>query len=107
MNPESFEQVDVPVDVVDAHARFLEAGTRIPVEFVDGSPVSVVSPEFFEVAIADTAPPARGPADSTWKAARLANRVEVMAPQFIRSEDSIRLNLADMNYRDRAKARAG
>jgi len=107
MNPETFDQVAVPVDVIGAQAKFLEAGMRIPVEFIEGRSVSVVLPDFVEVAIADTAPPVRGQTDGAWKPARLSNGIDVMVPQFIRGGDSIRLNLAEMKYMDRAKAKAG
>ena len=44
MNPETFEQVGVPVAVIGPQARFLLADMRVPVEFVEGQPVSGSSP---------------------------------------------------------------
>ena len=57
MNPDTYEQVDLPVTVVGPQAKFLEAGMSLPVEFVEGRAVSVVFPDILEVSIADTAPP--------------------------------------------------
>jgi elongation factor P len=105
MNPESYEQVDLPVAVVGPQAKFLEAGMSLPVEFIEGRAVSVVFPDILEVSIADTAPPLHGQQDSTWKPARLANGVEIMVPPFVKTGDCIRLNLVEMKYMDRAKAR--
>jgi elongation factor P len=105
MNAESYEQVDLPVAVIGAPAKFLEAGMSLPVEFIEGRAVSVVFPDVLEVSIADTAPPQHGQQDSTWKPARLANGVEIMVPPFVKTGDSIRLNLAEMKYMDRARAK--
>src|SRR4029077_13649568 len=56
MNPETYEQVEIPVALVGPQAAFLESGMRLAVEFVEGQPVSVLMPEILEVRIADTAP---------------------------------------------------
>jgi elongation factor P len=103
MNPETFEQVAVPVPLLGEQARFLAPELRLPVEFVDGKPVSVQFPEILESRIADTAPPAHAQQDSTWKAARLENGVEILVPQFVKSGDVIRLDVRNLRYVDRAK----
>jgi elongation factor P len=105
MNPETFEQVEVPVAAIGEQARFLEPGMRVPVELVEGRPVSVVLPDCLDVVIAETAPPVHGQPDSIWKPARLANGVELTVPPFIKSGDAIRVNLVEMKYMDRAKAK--
>src|SRR5438105_51877 len=73
MDPENYEQVEIPSQAVGPQVRFLEQGMRLPVEFINGQPVSVVFPDVVEVAIADTAPPIHGQTDGAWKPARLAN----------------------------------
>lgn len=106
MNPENYEQTEIPAALVGPRAGFLDAGLRLPVDFVDGRPVHVLFPDMIEVRIADTAPPLHQQADSAYKPARLANGVEVMVPQFIKSGDLIRLDLNTMKYMDRAKTDA-
>ena len=44
-------------------------------------------------------------ADSAFKPAKLANGVEVMVPQFVKSGDWIRLDLAMRKYLDRARTK--
>jgi elongation factor P len=105
MNPVSYEQVEVPMTVIQEQAKFLDPSMQIPVEFVDGRAVSVVFPDFVEVRIAETAPPIHGQTDSTWKPASLNNGVQVMVPPFIKTGDMIRLSLSDMKYMDRVKAK--
>ena len=103
MNPETYEQTDIPAEVVGAQAGFLEPGMKISVEFLDGRPVNVLFPGFLEVRIADTAPPMHQQADTTFKSARATNGVEIMVPQFIKSGDVIRLDVENLKYVDRAK----
>ncbi len=104
MNPVTFEQVAVPNPVVGPQAPFLQAGMQLPVEFVEGEPVSVVFPDIIEIAVSETAPPAHGQQDNTWKTARLFNGIDVMVPQFIKPGDVIRLDAAALRYVDRAKS---
>lgn len=106
MNPLTYEQVEIPTEMIGEPAHFLEPGVRVPVDFVEDRPVGVVFPEILDVRIADTPPPSHGQADSAWKPARLPNGVEVMVPPFVKTGDSIRLNLAEMRYMDRVKARS-
>jgi elongation factor P len=103
MNPETFEQTAIPNALLGQQARFLQPEMTLPVELVEDRPVNVVFPEVLEVRIADTAPPLHNQVDSTWKTARLDNGVEVMVPQFIKTGDSIRLDVASLRYMDRAK----
>jgi elongation factor P len=103
MHPQNFDQVDIPASIIGVPVTFLAAGMQLPVEFVEGRPVSVLFPDFVEVVIDDTAPPSHGHVDATWKPARLANGAEVMVPPFVKSGDEIRLSLATMKYMDRAR----
>jgi elongation factor P len=104
MNPESFEQVTIPGSLIGEQARLLQPEMRVQVEIVEGNPVSVVFPDVLEVRIADTSPPMHAQQDSTWKTAKLETGVEVMVPQFIKTGDMIRLDVANLRYMERAKS---
>jgi elongation factor P len=104
MNPETYEQIEIAKANVGPLAGFLEAGKSVSVDFVEGRPVSVLFPDVLEVRIADTAPPLHQQQDSTFKPAKLANGVEVMVPQFIKTGDAIRLDLRTLKYMDRVKS---
>lgn len=107
MNPETYEQVAVPAAVIGEQARLLQPDMRVAVEFVEGHPVNVILPEVLEVRVADTAPPSHQQTDSVWKPARLENGLEIMVPQFIKTGDVIRLDVAELKYMDRAKGAKG
>lgn len=103
MNPDTYDQTEVPGDLVGSQAGFLTAGMRVVVEFVDGRPVTVVFPDVLEVKIADTAPASHQQQDNTFKPAKLENGVEIMAPQFVKTGDVIRLDMRTLKYMDRVK----
>jgi len=103
MNPETYEQVAVSKAVIGEQARLLQPEMRVAVEFIEGQPVNVILPEVLEVRVAETAPPSHQQTDSVWKPARLENGLEIMVPQFIKTGDVIRLDVAELKYMDRAK----
>jgi elongation factor P len=108
MNPETYEQTEVAREFVgEPQAGLLETGMKLSVEFLEGRPVSVLFPDVLEVKIVDTAPPIHQQQDSNYKPAKLANGIEVMVPQFVKTGDAIRLDVANMKYMDRAKAGRG
>jgi elongation factor P len=106
MDPENYEQIPIPAAVIGPAGKFLEPEMTVGVEFVDGNAVGVLFPDVVESRIADTAPPLHNQQDSNWKPARLQNGVEVMVPQFIKSGDTIRLDVQNLRYMDRAKTTA-
>jgi len=105
MNPDTFEQSEISAELVGPQAGFLEPGMKLGVEFLDGRAVNVLFPGFLEVRIADTAPPLHQQHDTNLKPARTANGVEVMVPQFIKTGDTIRLDMQTMKYMDRVKGK--
>ena len=108
MDPETYEQTEVAKAFVgEPQAGLLEPGMKLSVEFLEGRPVSVLFPDVLEVKIVDTAPPIHQQQDSNYKPAKLANGIEVMVPQFVKTGDAIRLDVANMRYMDRAKTGRG
>jgi elongation factor P len=104
MNPETFEQVEVPRATLGSGEQFLQSGTQVPVELFEGRPISVILPEVVEAKIADTSPAAHAQQDTTWKEATLDNGVVVRVPLFIGPGETIRLDVRTLRYVERAKA---
>src|ERR1700730_9104551 len=57
MDPDNFEQTEIPRAIIGVQARFLEAGMRLAVEFVAGRPIKRLFPGVLEGKIPDTARP--------------------------------------------------
>jgi len=56
MAPDTFEQIEIPGAVLGLVAKFLQPGMKLPVEFFEEEPISVVFPDVAEVGVATTAP---------------------------------------------------
>ena len=61
MDPNSFEQIEVPGDIAGPAAGFLQSGTQVPVEFFEGRPIHAMLPDIVEARVVQTAPPAQRP----------------------------------------------
>ena len=104
MDNDSFEQVNVPRDLIGEPADFLQDGMVCKVMLYEGTPLSVEIPPsaVFEVVEAD--PVVRGQtASSSYKPGKLENGRRVMIPPFIEAGTRIVVNTADGSYVERAK----
>ena len=106
MNPETYEQIEIPSSLIGQQTRFLLPEMRLGIELVEGQVVNVDFPAIIEIRVAETAPPVHQQQDNTLKSARLENDVEVMVPQFIKPGDIIRLDVENLKYIERAKTAA-
>ncbi len=104
MNPQSFEQLEIPLATLGPAARFLKPEMKLPVEFFEGRPISVVFPSVVEARIADTAPPVHSQQDSTWKEATLDNGVSIMVPLFMAKNEVVRVDVETGRYLERVRA---
>ena len=104
MNPVSFEQVEVPTEMLGSAEPFLQPGMVLPMEFFEGKPVNVILPQFVEVKVANTAPPIHAQQDSAWKEATLENGLEIKVPLFIAPDEIVRVDVKTGRYMDRVRA---
>ena len=106
MNPDTFEQVAISREAIGAATQFLQAEMKVPVEFYEGQPVSIVFPPIVEAKISTTAQPVHQQQDNTLKPATLENGVEIMVPHFIKPGETVRVDVATGKYVDRVRADA-
>ena len=106
MDPDSFEQHSIPLQAIGAAQKFLKPEMTIPVEFYQEQPVSIVFPQNVDLKVASTAEPVHQQQDNTLKLATLENGLEVMVPHFIRSGESVRIEVATGKYVDRVRTGA-
>jgi len=104
MDPQSFDQVEVPLALVGPAEKFLKPGLQLPVEFFESRPISIVFPDVLEVRVQDTAPAAHAQQDSTWKEATLENGVMIRVPLFIGPGELVRVEVRTLRYLERAKS---
>jgi len=104
MNPETYEQVSIPQEAIGSATKFLQAEMKVPVEFYQGQPVSIVFPPIVEAKVSVTAQPVHQQQDNTYKSATLENGLEIMVPQFIKPGETVRVEVATEKYVDRVRA---
>lgn len=103
MNPQTYEQVSIPLSLIGHQVRFLKVEMQLPVEFVEGQPVSIDFPDVVDLRVTETTPPAHQQQDSTLKSAKLENGVEILVPQFIKVGDTVRIDVENLKYVERVK----
>lgn len=101
MDPGTFEQVEVPCDMLGLAVHFLQSGTAVSIEFSEGKPISATIPEIVEARVVRTAPASHAQQDSAWKEATLENGIGIRVPLFIAPEEWVRVDLRTGRYLER------
>lgn len=101
MHPQTYEQLPIPRRMVGQYEKFLGDGSQLRVEFYGEQPVDALIPPTVDVTVASTGPSLHGDVDSATKPATLENGMEVHVPQFIKTHDRIRIEVATGRYLER------
>ena len=103
MDTETFEQIDLPSDLLGERRPFLQDGMQIVVEFYDEEALNASLPSKVVCKIVETEPVVKGQtAANSFKPAILDNGVKVMVPPFISQDEAIVVNTETMEYSERA-----
>jgi elongation factor P len=104
MNPETYDQVAVPEDIVGDQAAFLQEGMAVMLSTHNGVPISLELPARVVLEIAETEPVMKGQtASSSFKPAKLSNGVRTMVPPHIQAGTRVVIMTEDGSYVERAK----
>jgi elongation factor P len=104
MDPESYEQTQVPKDILGDRLPFLVENMTVNVRLIEGEPVSMDLPETVVLEIVEADPVVKGQtATSSYKPALLSNGVKTMVPPFITVGEKIVVKTEDGSYYERAK----
>jgi elongation factor P len=104
MNPESYDQLVVPRDVVGEQAAYLQEGMACTLSLHEGVPIAIELPQRVVLEVVETEPTVRGQtAASSYKPALLSNGVRTMVPAHIAPGTRIVVMTADGSYVERAK----
>lgn len=104
MNEETFEQFEVPADLVGDGAKYLREGDRITLQFFDGRPISVELPKNVPLKVTYTEDVVKGDTTSSvMKDAVLETGITVKVPAFVKTGDLISVDTSTGAYRERVK----
>ena len=104
MDEVSFEQHEVPADIVGDQAKFLKEGDRIQTQSFNGQIISVELPKNVYLEVTYTEDAVKGDTSSAiTKDATLETGVTVKVPAFIKTGDVISVDTSTGAYRERKK----
>lgn len=100
MDDNTFDQVNVPLDMLGDNAQWLIEEVIYDVTFYKGQPIDVTPPTFMEMVITETAPGVRGDTASgrVLKPAIVASGAKVNVPIFIEEGEKIKVDTRTGEY---------
>lgn len=104
MNQDSFEQFEVPADLVGDGAGYMKEGDVVQLQFFDGRPISVDLPKNVPLLVTYTENAVKGDTSSAiTKDATLETGITIKVPAFIKQGDVVSVDTATGAYRERVK----
>lgn len=102
MNPQTFEQISVPLKVIDGD-EFLKEGEIYSISFLNDEALSINLPPKVVLLVTETAPGVKGnSATNVFKDAILENGLTVKVPPFIKTGDKVRVDTRTGAYTEKA-----
>ena len=103
MDADTFEQIELPAEILGERRPFLQDGMTIEVEFYENEALHARLPQKVTCRVAETEPVVKGQtAANSFKPAVLDNGVKIMVPPFVGPDERIVVNTETMAYDERA-----
>ena len=103
MDSETYEQIELPADILGDRRPFLQDGMTIHIEYYDDEALSATLPQKVTCTVVETEPVVKGQtAANSFKPAVLDNGVRVMIPPFVGNDEAIIVNTETFEYVERA-----
>lgn len=104
MNEDTFEQFEIPADLVGDGAGYLKEGDRIQLQFFNETPINVELPKNVPLKVTYAENVVKGDTTSSvLKDAELETGITVKVPAFIKQGDIIKVDTRTGEYLERAK----
>ncbi len=104
MDPKTYEQIEIPLKVLEGELPFIKEGETVSVLFWDERPLSIEIQPKVTLAVIETAPGVKGnSATNIYKQATLENGLKVKIPLFINTGEKVIIDTRDGEYVERAK----
>ncbi|NNE53154.1 MAG: elongation factor P [Sulfitobacter sp.] len=103
MDTETYDQVQLPADLLGDRRPFLQDGMMIVVEYYEEEPLNASLPQKVTCKVVETEPVVKGQtAANSFKPAILDNGVKISVPPFVGQDEDIVVNTETMEYVERA-----
>jgi len=104
MNEESFEQFEIPAELVGDGAGYLKEGDKVTLQFFGDRPINVELPKNVPLKVTYAESVVKGDTTSNvQKDAELETGITVKVPAFIKTGDVISVDTSTGAYRERVK----
>ena len=104
MEPQTYDQVTVPAEVVGDMQLYLQDGMLVHLSTHEGVPIAMELPARVTLEIVETEPVVKGQtASGSYKPAVLNNGLRIMVPTYITAGTKVVVNTEDGAYMERAK----
>lgn len=105
MNTATFDQIHLPMDLLEDSIPYLIPNIKIQVEFYEGRPIGIELPPSVELKVISTEPALRGATVSNVnKPATLETGLVIQVPPFVNEGEVIRVDTAEGKYQERVKS---
>ncbi len=103
MDNETFEQIELPAEILGDRRPFLQDGMTIKIEYYEEEAISAALPQKVTCTVVETEPVVKGQtAANSFKPAVLDNGIKVMVPPFVGQDEAIVVNTETFEYAERA-----
>ena len=104
MNAETYDQLNVPDEVIGDQKVFLQEGMKVQLSMFEGNAIAIEIPAKVTLEITETEPAMKGQtASGSFKPAILSNGVRTMVPTHITVGTRVVIMTEDGSYSERAK----
>ena len=104
MNPESFEQYEIPAEKIEDNWKYLKDGMKVQVTLFNGLPIVMTPPNHVELKVEFCEPGAKGDTSTNvTKPVKVETGGEFLTPIFINMGDTIRIDTRTGDYVERVK----
>jgi elongation factor P len=104
MDSDTYDQIQIPRDLLEERAAFLQDGMKVTVESHEGRPIGVAIPDQVTLAVVEAEPVVKGQtAASSYKPAKLENGVRVLVPPFVGVGERVVVDTNEITYVRRAE----
>jgi elongation factor P len=103
MNPQTFDQIDIPLKLMGTDVYYLKEGETVNISFLGSEALSVNLPPKIVFTVTETAPGVKGnSATNVFKDAILENGLTVKVPPFIKIGDKFSVDTRTGAYTEKA-----
>lgn len=103
MDAETFDQIELPSDLLGDRRPFLQDGMTVVIEFYETEALNARVPQKVTCEITETEPVVKGQtAANSFKPAILDNGVKIMVPPFVGQGEKVVVDTVSMEYSERA-----